>query len=506
MTGVAPNRVVMFQPKRAVEPPGNTLFLAAILPFQPTDYMKKNALLLLFLALPLAGNTQPAADTALYAVAKRHPLPAWFQDAKLGIFIHWGLYSVPAWASPVGEPGSVPWPVWFKNNAYAEWYANTLKFRDSPTWAHHRATYGENFDYYQFIPLFNQGLQHWQPDAWANLLAESGARYVVLTTKHHDGFTLWPSQVRNPHFPTSQPTVARDLVGDLTRAVRKRGLTMGLYYSGGLDWSFNPKPIAHLNELYPSMPTDSAYGAYVDAHYRELIDRYQPDILWNDIGYPAKGDLPAMLASYYNARPNGVVNDRWAKWGVYNGEYDTPEYTVLKTTSARKWETCRGLGYSFGYNQREDVSHVLSGKALVHLLVDVVSKNGNLLLNIGPKADGTIPAIQADRLQQLGKWLAVNGEAIYGTRPYTRPEATTPDSISVRFTQKTDTLYATLLKRPTRRQVIIPGLTLPARSRVALLGVPGHQKWANQAGQVRIDLPARLPDSPAYVIRVVSRY
>ena len=444
----------------------------------------------------------PATYAPTFESVKKHPLPDWFADAKFGIFIHWGLYSVPAWASPVGEPGSVPWDVWFKNNAYAEWYLNTLKFTDAPTWAHHRKTYGTGFGYYDFVPVFNQAIRQWNPDQWAQLFAKSGAKYVVLTTKHHDGFTLWPSKVPNLHFAKNQAAVGRDIVGELTSAVRKRGLTMGLYYSGGLDWTFNPKPVTHLDGLYPSIPQDSAYGTYVDAHYRELLARYQPDILWNDIGYPPKGNLPAMLAEYYNQRPRGVVNDRWARWGVYEGEYKTPEYSTLNEITEYKWETCRGLGYSFGYNQREDSTHVLSAKALVHLLVDVVSKNGNLLLNIGPKADGTIPAIQLDRLNRLGQWLETNGEAIYGTRPHRRAEAIATDSIPVRFTQKTDTLYATLLARPMRREISIPGLDLPARTRITLLGQPDRLRWRVRAGIVTIRIPARLPDSPAYVLRM----
>lgn len=465
-------------------------------------------LLLLLLVQVAHGQSVAPAGHAPYEPTfesvKKHPLPAWFADAKFGIFIHWGLYSVPAWASPVGEPGSVPWDVWFKNNAYAEWYLNTMKFQDSPTWAHHQKTYGAGFSYYDFIPVFNRAVQQWNPESWARLFKQSGAKYVVLTTKHHDGFTLWPSQVANPHFPATQPVVSRDIVGQLTRAVRKNGLTMGLYYSGGLDWSFNPKPVTHLDGLYPSIPQDSAYGAYVDAHYRELAAQYRPDILWNDIGYPPKGDLPAMLSSYYNQTPNGVVNDRWAKWGVYEGEFKTPEYSVLNEITPYKWETCRGLGYSFGYNQREDASHVLSAKALIHLLADVVSKNGNLLLNIGPKADGTIPAIQLARLTELGKWLKTNGEAIYGTRPYIRAEAVTTDSLAVRYTRRGDTLYAILLGKPKNGYVNIPDLVLPAGTRITLLGRRGGLAWRMEKGMVRILFPQRLTESPAYALRIAG--
>ena len=131
---------------------------------------------------------------------------------------------MPAWAPPTGELGKVDWNVWFKNNPYAEWYMNTLKFEDSPTRQHHVQTYGKDFDYLDFIPEFNKQIAKWDPNAWAKLFQEVGARYVVLTSKHHDGFTLWPSQVKNPNRPDNRQHADRDLVGELTTAVRAEGL------------------------------------------------------------------------------------------------------------------------------------------------------------------------------------------------------------------------------------------------------------------------------------------
>src|SRR6266436_2886487 len=166
----------------------------------------------------------------------RHQAPAWFQDAKLGIFIHWGLYSVPAWAPPSGELGKVDRTKWFYQNPYAEWYLNSIRLKESATYKHHVETYGADFDYYRFAETFNKQVQQWRPDTWADLFQKTGARYVVLTTKHHDGFTLWPSRVPNPKRPAGLQ-VKRDLVGEFTTAVRGKGLKMGLYYSGGLDWT-----------------------------------------------------------------------------------------------------------------------------------------------------------------------------------------------------------------------------------------------------------------------------
>ncbi|MBI3469839.1 MAG: alpha-L-fucosidase [Candidatus Solibacter usitatus] len=184
--------------------------------------MVRLSLLLLAVLTAAAQNYEPTWESL-----RHHKVPEWFEDAKLGIFIHWGLYSVPAWATPSGELGKVAPDQWFKNNPYAEWYLNTLKIPDSPTRKHHTATYGESFQYLDFVPIFNREIQKWNPDAWAKLFQEASARYVVLTTKHHDGFTLWPSQVRNPHRRPDQQHASRDLVGELTKAVRAQNLKMG---------------------------------------------------------------------------------------------------------------------------------------------------------------------------------------------------------------------------------------------------------------------------------------
>ncbi|PHM05577.1 alpha-L-fucosidase [Nostoc sp. 'Peltigera malacea cyanobiont' DB3992] len=167
----------------------------------------------------------------------KHEVPEWFKDAKLGIFIHWGVYSVPGWAPLTGEQNKVVaehgWEYWFQHNPYAEWYYNSMKLEGSDTYKYHRATYGKNFTYDDFIPTFNAAITRWNPSQWAKLFSQVGARYVVLTTKHHDGFLLWPSKTTNQ----SGRVAARDIVGELTQAVRKQGMRMGLYYSGGIDWS-----------------------------------------------------------------------------------------------------------------------------------------------------------------------------------------------------------------------------------------------------------------------------
>ena len=266
-----------------------------------------------------------AAFQPTWESIRTHKVPQWYDDAKFGIFVHWGLYSVPAWATPSGELHKVDWDVWFKNNAYAEWYLNTLRIDGSPTQEHHRKTYGKDFDYMDFVPQFNKEIAKWQPDEMAGLFAEVGAQYVVLTSKHHDGFTLWPSKVNNPNRKPDQQHAARDLVGELTKAVRSKGLRMALYYSGGLDWSFTPTPVLTSKDVRGTIIHTPEYARYADAHWRELIEQYQPTILWNDIGYPKQGDLEHIFADYYNRFPDGLVNDRF-ETGLPEGTQAAPRF------------------------------------------------------------------------------------------------------------------------------------------------------------------------------------
>jgi len=437
---------------------------------------------------------------------RTHQLPEWFNDAKFGIFVHWGLYSVPAWATPSGELHKVDWNVWFRDNAYAEWYLNTLRIDGSPTQKHHYATYGKDFAYLDFIPMFNKAVERWNPDKMAGLFSEVGARYVVLTSKHHDGFTLWPSKVKNPHRAPDQQGSKRDIVGELTKAVRAKGMRMALYYSGGLDWSFTQTPITTREQVRGTIIHTEEFARYADAQWRELIDRYQPVVLWNDIGYPKQGDLVHIFSDYYNLLPDGLVNDRF-ETGIpgdppRHHDFVTPEYKRMDDITDYKWETCRGLGYSFGYNQVEGPEQTIKPDELIHLLIDIVSKNGNLLLNVGPKADGTIPEIQADRLRALGHWLDGNGEAIYGTRPWERAEGKTTGGVDVRFTRKGDVIYAILFAKPKGREVTIESLDVPDGAMVSLLGAAGNLDHRAEGGNLTVTLPAQLADAHAYTLKI----
>ena len=431
----------------------------------------------------------------------QHPLPQWYADAKLGIFIHWGLYSVPGWAPLVHPEHDFESSDYITHNPYAEWYLNSMQLDGSPTQAYHREHYGASYDYYNFAPIFDREIQRWNPEAWAKLFRDVGAKYVVLTTKHHDGFTLWPSSTPNPKLPADRQHATRDIVGELSAAVRKEGLRMGLYYSGGYDWTFVPGPIKAAPDYEKVKPQSEAYGKYVDAQMRELINQYHPAVLWNDIDYPKSGHPLQIMADYYNAVPDGIIDDRF---GVKHSDFKSPEYQTLDKISETKWEECRGLGRSFGYNRAEGEAETIAPANLIHLLIDIVSKNGNLLLDVGPEADGTIPPVQMIPLQALGAWLRLNGEAIYGTHPWKRAAGETYEGVQVRFTQKDSTVYAMLLGQPKAGAVTIKSLSLGVGAQVYLLGHSERLLWDSHGEDTKVDLPSALPGQYAYVLRVTG--
>lgn len=429
----------------------------------------------------------------------QHPLPQWYDDAKLGIFIHWGLYSVPGWATlqhPEHDFGNKDY---LKYNPYAEWYYNTMRIEGSPTEAYHREHYGANYNYYNFAPVFDKQSQRWNPDQWAKIFRDAGAKYIVLTTKHHEGFTLWPSSTPNPTLPADSQHATRDIVGELTKAVQAQGMRMGLYYSGGFDWTFVPGPIRVPEDGPKVEPKSEAYGEYAFAQIHELITRYRPAVLWNDIAWPETGHPLQVIADYYNAIPDGVVDDRFS---VPHSDFTSPEYQDVPDIKAKKWEECRGLGRSFGYNRAEGEAETIAPDKLIYMLVDIVSKNGNLLLDVGPEADGTIPPVQMERLRALGAWLHQNGEAIYGTHPWKRAEGSTSESIAVRFTQKNGDLFATLLGRPETSVISIKDITAKQSSEITLLGSDVPLKWSQVGSDVQVSLPKTLPGNYAYVLEL----
>ncbi|MFF2484910.1 alpha-L-fucosidase [Microbacterium sp. NPDC058062] len=347
------------------------------------------------------------------------PVPEWYRDAKLGFFVHWGLYSVPAWA-PAHPPGGVPTEDAYAHHQYAEWYANTVRIAGSPTWRRHQELYGTGTSYEDLADQWNPG--GFDADAFVGALVDAGARYVVPTTKHHDGFCLWDTATTS--FSAARRGPRRDLIAELHDATRRAGTRFGVYFSGALDWHVSDyPPIESDTDLFRFRRADEWFSRYAAAQLDELVDRFRPDLLWNDIEWPDGGKgrqdyaVAALLRRYLAAVPDGAVNDRW---GVPRHGFLTREYTHVADIVAEPWESTRGLGYSFGYNQAEDASHSLSGAALIRLLADVVSKNGNLLINVGPRADGSIPELQERAMRELGAWLRRDGDAIYATRPWVR--------------------------------------------------------------------------------------
>lgn len=462
--------------------------------------MKKSFLFLTVLLLTLnlfAQNYQPNWESL-----DKRPVPSWFEDSKFGIFIHWGVYSVPAWG-PTGDSIGV-------YDKYAEWYWNKLENKGSKVNKYfvqfHQKTYGLNFKYQDFAPMFRAEL--FKPDDWADLFKKSGARYIVLTSKHHEGFTLWPSP-QSWNWNSVDVGPHRDLCGDLTASVKKAGLHMGFYYSL-YEW-YNP--------LYRSDP-----GKYVDNHMipqmKDLVTRYTPDILWTD----GEWDKPSkdwkseeFLAWLYNESPvkqNVVVNDRWGSetrskhGGIYTTEYGLiGEKEGIDDANIRPWEECRGIGTSFGFNRAENLDSYSSAEELIKILVSTVSAGGNLLLDIGPAADGTIPVIMQQRLLEIGKWLDRNGEAIYGTRAFikSKEEAAINSEANktIFFTEKNKEIYMICLNWPAK-DVILQGLETSGNTKVSLLGSDKAVRYKKSGNSLVITPPLMNPDEyqPAYVFKI----
>ena len=444
---------------------------------------------------------------------RSHSVPSWFRDAKLGIFVHWTPAAIPAFAPLSASPFELAetdgWSHAFSHSPYVEWYQNSLSIPGSPV-AEFHARHWSGTPYDAFGRQFEAANRGWDPSSWASLFSRVGARYVVLVTKHHDGFTLWPSAVRNPHRAERWGT-ARDLVGDLGEAVRARGMRYGLYYSGGLDWTFGGLPIDSWPAMMQAIPQTEEYAAYANAHWRELIDRYGPDVLWNDIGYPVAGRSAQLFADYYNTHPDGLVNNRFdfagARRGTAHADFTTPEYASETAIRLDMWESTRGIGRSFGYNADEGDDDLMSVPELVHLFVDIVSKGGNLLLNVGPTSRGEIPWNQTLRLLGLGEWLGRNGEAVFGTRPSDRAAGTTAEGLSVRFTSKDDALFACVLGTPAdpRASTVEIDVRPSAASSVTLLGHEGPLEWVATDFGCRVTLPAPPSASPGYALRIDPR-
>ncbi|MFI7108244.1 alpha-L-fucosidase [Nonomuraea sp. NPDC050227] len=423
-------------------------------------------------------------------------VPDWYRDAKFGVFVHWGLYSVPAWATARLPGEHVPVELEFSHHQYAEWHANTVRIPGSPARAFHEREYGVGTPYEDLADSWRA--EAFDPAAWMRLIAGSGARYVVPTAKHHDGFCLWDTATTA--FSSARRGPRRDLIAELDRAARAAGLRFGLYYSGALDWHVSDfPPIQSMTDLFTLRRNDEAFARYCFEQAMELIDRHSPDVLWNDIDWPDSGkaagphSLQALFEHYYERVPEGIVNDRW---GVPHLGSRTREYVSEQQTSPWVWEATRGLGQSFGFNRAEDERHLVRPDELVHLLVDTVAKNGNLLLNIGPRADGSLPESQVERLRHLGAWLAAHGEAIYGTRPWVRHAEPVGDP--VRYTAAPDGALHVIALDPAAGRLTLAG-DLVERARAGATWGDGPAAVDRSGGVV---VPEALRGLPAAVLRL----
>ncbi len=462
---------------------------------------------------------------ANWASLDARPSPTWYTDAKFGIFIHWGIYFVPAFAPLSGKGGL----------RYAEWYWHTLedgkagKGESVRTWEFHKRNYGADFPYSNFAPMFRAEL--FDPDRWADVFVKSGAKYVALTSKHHEGFTLSRSAEANRSWgrPWNSVDVGpkRDLLVDLSEAGRKRGLHMGIYYS--------------LYEWYnPLWLTDKP--RYVREHmipqFKDVVTHAKPEIIFSDGEWElpsADWHSPELLAWLFNESPVAeqvVVNDRWGKDSRHrHGGYYTTEYTSGMQAATHPWEESRGIGYSYGYNRTETLTDYHSGRQLLLMLIDIVSRGGNLLLDIGPTGDGRIPVVMEERLIQVGDWLKVNGEAIYGTKQFRiaaqwstgmRPKLEEKDfmadydilnlvdepkagyaRVDAFFTAKgTEMVYAILPRRP-QGKISLEGIAIQAASVLGIgTALPVRRNANGSEVEISPEISLGLRESDAYVLKL----
>ena len=393
----------------------------------------------------------------------KHPLPSWYDDAKVGLSMHWGVYSVPGWAPRGGEI------------SYAEWYGNNMKKPENPTYRYHQEHYG-NRPYDNFIPEWKA--ESYNPDEWALFAKNMGARYMFITSKHHDGFCLWPTKYTDRNAMKMGPK--KDILGAYFTAARKQGLKVGLYYSL-YEW-FNPLYTGQDIPYVGLKKVNNYVDDFMIPQIKELINLYHPDFFYFD----GEWDHPEtfwkmkeVVAYYYNeaAKNNQevFVNDRFGKdeRGKHGDLYNV-EYSFEKGNEgllSHKWSYWQGIAKTFGYNQDTDPEDCLSPKQFIDKVIIGVSRNGNFDINVGPTPAGIIPSYEQYPLLSLGRWLKVNGEAIYGTRIWN-----IQNENDAWFTKKGDYLYAIFLKWQ-GSSFSLKSVRPMEGSVITMLGVPGTLEW-----------------------------
>jgi alpha-L-fucosidase len=464
---------------------------------------------------------------------QKYEVPEWYKDAKFGIFIHWGVYSVPAFGN--------------------EWYPRNMYSEGSEEYKHHIATYGpqDRFGYKDFIPMFKA--EQFNSAAWAELFKKAGAKYVVPVAEHHDGFAMYDSGLSD--WTATKMGPHRDVIGELAKAVRAEGLHFGVsshrvehnfflgvartipsdvndpqyaaFYGPAHTWLANPWGVP-LNDDFTYV--SSAWADDWLARGAELVEKYHPDIVYFDwwIGQASiRTNLTKFAAFYYNSSLKygdhvGVINYKDYAMQEHAAVLDL-ERGQLGDIRSLYWQTdTSASNKSWGYIKDDTFK---SPEFVIHQLIDIVSKNGNLLLNIGPRSDGTIPDDVQQVLLDVGAWLNVNGEAIYGTRPWriygegpTKVAAgsfhdvdiTHYTSLDFRFTTKGDMLYAIGLGWPTNGEVVIRSLAQTVGSEhvqtVVLLGSDAKLQFTQRADGLHIQLPAQAPTKYAYALRVTFEH
>lgn len=455
------------------------------------------------------------------SIAENYSIPEWFKDAKFGIFIHWGVYAVPAYGN--------------------EWYPRAMYQDSSDINLHHVATYGPltEFGYKDFIPMFKA--EKFNADQWLSLFKEAGAKYVVPVAEHHDGFSLYNSARNKWNSVNMGPE--RDIIGEIKTASEKYGLHFGLsshraenawFFNGGLeipsDVQASPRPELY-GECLPEPGGQHEYspeGAGFNEkskrewleHTYELVDFYQPELFWFDwtVGkHPFKETFYHFMAYYYNSAMDWdkevVVNTKFG----YGDNIQVFDIERGKSDKSRKfpWQTDTSVGKkSWGYIEGEEQK---SPNQIIDDLIDIVSKNGNMLLNIGPRPDGTITEGQQEVLLAIGQWLKVNGEAIYGTRPwilavegdkagtsgaFSDNEETEYTVQDIRFTKTDDAVYAICLDWSDEGVLIKSiGEEYPV-SGVSMLGSAEELKWKQSAEGLSVAFPAEKPSEFAHALKI----
>jgi alpha-L-fucosidase len=397
--------------------------------------------------------------------AHREERMKWWREARFGLFIHWGLYAIPA-----GE-----WKGRHVEHT-AEWIMHNLKIPVA--------------DYAAFAPQFNPA--KFDADAWAQLAQDAGMKYVVITSKHHDGFAMYHSKV-DPFNIFDATPFKRDPIAELSAACKKHGLRFGLYYSQAQDWH-QPGGANYFGEKWdPAQQGDM--DKYLDnvavPQVKELLAAY-PDlsIIWWDSPKDMDDARASKFLELFKGRPHIIMNNRLG--GSFKGDSETPEVTIPDTGYPGDWETCMTMNDTWGYNKKDHNWKLID--VLIRQLVDCASMGGNYLLNVGPTADGVIPAASVERLNAVGAWMKVNGESIYGTSasPYSKPEWG-------RYTRKGNTLYCHVYKRPDDGILNIPAMEVK-EARLLWNGKP--LKIEPTAEGTRIILPKNSKDAIDMVVKL----